>query len=166
MDHDAQTYFDHLREQHFPSERNFLAAHLTLFHALPENELEQIQVTVADLAQRQSNVVGESVGVRSLGRGVAFDVSCPLLVAARHSWLHNWYNFLTPQDRQGWRPHITVQNKVTREEATDLLQHLKRDFKPKPIRFPGLDLWLYGGGPWELVQSFPFLGEPDTSQLK
>ena len=34
---DAQSFafFDGLRRRHFPPERNVIAAHLTLFHALP-----------------------------------------------------------------------------------------------------------------------------------
>ena len=31
----AQERFDRVRAAHFPAERNHLAAHVTLFHALP-----------------------------------------------------------------------------------------------------------------------------------
>ena len=40
LDAPARERFDALRRRHFPPERNHLAAHLTLFHALP-GELEQ-----------------------------------------------------------------------------------------------------------------------------
>ena len=35
VDDDAQQHFDALRSEHFPAERNYLRAHVTLFHALP-----------------------------------------------------------------------------------------------------------------------------------
>ncbi|MCF0072698.1 2'-5' RNA ligase family protein [Dyadobacter sp. CY261] len=42
----AQAYFDDLRRQYFPKERNFLNAHLTLFNALPDEQciLDKMQV--------------------------------------------------------------------------------------------------------------------------
>jgi hypothetical protein len=41
MDERSQERFDRLRETHFPPERNYLRAHLTLFHKLPgEREAE------------------------------------------------------------------------------------------------------------------------------
>ena len=39
-----QAFFDRLRSEHFPAERNQLSAHLTMFHAIPlvlEPELRQ-----------------------------------------------------------------------------------------------------------------------------
>lgn len=36
IDSTAEEYFDNLRKQHFPKERNYLNAHLTLFNALPD----------------------------------------------------------------------------------------------------------------------------------
>jgi hypothetical protein len=37
LDEAAQERFDRLRREHFPPERNHLAAHLTLFHRLPDD---------------------------------------------------------------------------------------------------------------------------------
>lgn len=35
LDDDAARHFNELRQRYFPRERNYLDAHLTLFHALP-----------------------------------------------------------------------------------------------------------------------------------
>ena len=38
IDGEAQNFFNILRQRYFPAERNYLDAHLTLFHNLPGNE--------------------------------------------------------------------------------------------------------------------------------
>ena len=44
----AQT-LNQLREAHFPKERNFLAAHLTLFHALPSERKADLRRDLATI---------------------------------------------------------------------------------------------------------------------
>lgn len=39
---DAQRHSDRLRAAHFPPERNYLAAHVTLCHALPSDRLAAV----------------------------------------------------------------------------------------------------------------------------
>ena len=56
---------------------------------------------------------------------------------------------LTPQDQAGWRPHVTVQNKVAPGEAKALLAELSRGFVARPVSIIGLAAWWYRGGPWE-----------------
>jgi hypothetical protein len=38
LDPEAQERSDRLRSAHFPAERNHVAAHVTLFHALPDEQ--------------------------------------------------------------------------------------------------------------------------------
>jgi hypothetical protein len=50
MDDLSQQGFNRLREEHFPKARNFIPAHLTLFHKLPgdrEREISQALKTSA-----------------------------------------------------------------------------------------------------------------------
>ena len=54
----AQQRFDRLREQHFPPERNHLAAHVTLFHALPGEQLDAVRADLAAAADRPAFDVG------------------------------------------------------------------------------------------------------------
>jgi 2'-5' RNA ligase len=159
MDADSQTYFDDLREAHFPPERNFLRAHVTLFHALPGELLPEVEEAMARLTAGTPSVLdGRVWRVRSLGRGVAFDVECPALATLRGALQQAGWE-LTKQDAQrSWRPHITVQNKVAPEVARALLSELSARFVERRIEFVGLTLWEYLGGPWRLVREFPFGG--------
>ena len=156
LEHDAQTYFNQLRQQHFPPERNLIPAHLTLFHALPQEGRKAISAQLRDIASREPPMEGRSFKLQSLGRGVAFAVDCPRLASLRASLAQLWYGDLTGQDRQTPRLHITVQNKATPEAARALLHALNRDFQPRRLLFQGVDLWRYLGGPWSLAESFSF----------
>jgi hypothetical protein len=80
LDRAAQERFDALRERHFPPERNHLRAHVTLFHALPGSS-EQVAADLADGRARRVRRRGERL--RSLGRGVAYDLRSAELQAVR-----------------------------------------------------------------------------------
>ncbi len=155
LDATSFAYFDGLRREHFPPERNFIPAHLTLFHHLPGSELARI---VADLraAADRSAIPLAVTGLRPLGRGVAFALDSPPLVALRRDLADLRAGWLGPQDRQGLHPHVTVQNKVSGERAAALLARLHAGFAPFEARGVGLDLWHYRGGPWERAGAFPF----------
>ncbi len=43
LDERSFAFFDEQRRRYFPKERNFIPAHLTLFHALPGEQLAAIQ---------------------------------------------------------------------------------------------------------------------------
>jgi hypothetical protein len=91
-----------------------------------------------------------------LGRGVAFRLEAPEVAGLRARLAREWDGWLVPQDRQPWRPHVTVQNKVTPEVARETLQRLSAGFAPWEARAEGLLLWRYRGGPWEAAGEFPF----------
>ncbi|AMM51910.1 hypothetical protein TH61_12980 [Rufibacter sp. DG15C] len=154
---EAQAYFDQLRKQHFPKERNFLDAHLTLFHhlTLPEQELRE---TILKGCQRQASFPLQVTGLMPLGRGVAFKIESETLTNLHAQLQQRWFSSLTAQDQQKLRPHITVQNKVTPEAANALLQTLSSDFQPFVTVATGLTLWRYMNGPWELLERFDFQG--------
>jgi hypothetical protein len=99
--------------------------------------------------------------VRFLGSGVAIDLDCPPLIQLRKQLAHTWSDWLTPQDRQGLRPHVTIQNKVSAETARELYEELVKEWKPLHGEGQGLLLWLYQGGPWKLIETFPF-GLPNS----
>jgi hypothetical protein len=63
---------------------------------------------------------------------------------------------LGAQDQGGWRPHVTIQNKVTSREARQLLEALQAGFQPRPLGIRGLGLHRYLGGPWETLQRWSF----------
>lgn len=92
----------------------------------------------------------------SLGRGVAFRIEAPALVAIRAELADAFAGLLTPQDAGGWRPHVTVQNKVSPNVAKLLLAELSRDFVARPVEVAGLAAWWYRGGPWEPLSRHMF----------
>jgi len=156
MDGASQERFDRLRETHFPPERNFLRAHLTLFHKLPGEQRANLVADLREVSRERGPVVLEATGLRSLGKGVAFDLRSPELEALRRELVARWSPWLAPQDRQRIKPHVTVQNKVSPERARALIDELSAGFFPFEVRGEGLLLWRYLGGPWEPAGEFPF----------
>lgn len=152
----AQARFDQLRELHFPPERNLIPAHITLFHALPGAELDPIVHALQARCSSTPTFVVEATGVRSLGHGVAYVLHAPPLQRLRADLATLWTEWLTPQDRQGFRPHLTVQNKAEPEAARALLQAMQTGFTPFAFRAEGLTLWRYLDGPWEAVSAHAF----------
>ena len=151
-----QEFFDQLRQRHFPPERNFVPAHLTLFHALPQANQSEISSQLLDVVRNEPPIEGHTVKLLNLGRGVAFSVESPRLACLRSQLAELWSTELTAQDRQTPRLHITVQNKVAPEAARALLTELNRDFEPRTLLFEGMNLWRYLNGPWGFVQAFSF----------
>ena len=155
LDEEAQARFDRLRAEHFPAERNFLQAHVTLFHALPGEREDAVRADLAAAARREPFEVAVT-GVRFLGRGVAYDLVSAQLDRLRASLAAAWQPWLTPQDRQKHRAHVTVQNKVAPAVARALHERLSAAFVPGPVTARGLGLWRYLGGPWEPAAELSF----------
>ncbi len=149
LDPDSTRLFQHLRDLHFPARLNIVPAHLTLFHHLPGSHRESIASTLESSCGEETVASFTAEGLRFLGRGVAYEIDCPPLVAMRHRLAQRWQPWLTAQDRQGFRPHVTVQNKVDPKEARSLFERLRHLFEPVNGTLIGLDLWIYRGGPWE-----------------
>ena len=149
----AQSVLQALRARHFPAMRNIVPAHVSLFHALPGNQLAPIERRLRGLDATAPAILVEPP--RSLGRGVAFPLASPDLVVLRGRLADAWSEWLTPQDRERYRPHVTVQNKVTPEVARATLARLAEGFVPWPTEGAALLLWRYLGGPWESVARIP-----------
>lgn len=95
-------------------------------------------------------------GVQPLGRGAAFRLESGEL-AAVHARLRELFAAgLTPQDRQPFRPHVTVQNKVDPAVARATVESLRAAFVPAEVPATGLALWRYAGGPWEPLSGHRF----------
>lgn len=159
LDATSDAFFDQLRQQHFPPERNYLRAHLTLFHHLPGAQLAAIAAHLATRTQHQASLPLAVTGLQFLGRGVAYTLANAELQRLHRSLQTEWLPGLTPQDQQQLRPHVTVQNKVDPAVARALHQELSLDFEPFTAIGTGLAIWAYRNGPWEAVQTFPFVGQ-------
>lgn len=148
---------DGLRRAYFPPERNLLSAHITLFHHLPPSALDEIAGRLKRLCAGPPPVA-RLTDVMLLGRGVAYRVDSPELLAMRSELADAFAGMLTPQDQAKPRLHITVQNKVTPDVAKALAQQLRADFRARPIAIAGLAAWHYRDGPWDLAMKAMFRG--------
>ncbi len=153
-----QAWANALRRAHYPSERNYLDAHITLFHHLPPTHWPEIKSRLAHLARENAAPDAMLSDVISLGRGVAYKVHCPDLLAMRMELADDLAGLLIPQDQAKPRLHITIQNKVEPPTAKALLQKLQAEFEPRPLVITGFAAHHYRGGPWEFIQRWAFSG--------
>lgn len=150
-------WLDRLRRLHYPPERNHVPAHLTIFSALPPSAEAEVRSRLARLGG-QPPPRAFIDGLMDLGGGVAFRIVTPDLDRIRNELADDLHGLLGAQDSGGWRPHVTVQNKVSPKEARTLIAKLERDFRPRPLAIGGLGLHRYLGGPWESLASYSFRG--------
>jgi hypothetical protein len=161
MDAATAAHFTELRRLHFPPERNWLDAHITLFHALPLSATDDVLRDVADIACTTDAFRMSVDRLLFLGGGVAYAVSTERGAGLRRALAARWDAWLSRQDR-AWhgRLHVTVQNKVEPSVARALHAELARDFAPWEVDATGLQVWHYVGGPWEPVATLPFAASP------
>lgn len=150
-------WLEGLRRRHYPAERNRVPAHLTIFHALPPSAGIEVAARLSRLAAG-SAPDAEIEGLMDLVGGVAFRVVSPALDALRDALAHDLHGLLGAQDDAGWRPHVTIQNKVERQVARALRTELEQGFEPRPLKIAGLGLYRYLNGPWEKVALYRFRG--------
>ena len=158
LDQQSFDALDTMRQQYFPRARNLLSAHVTLFHQLPDEQELSIRQTLQELCAEIPVLHLSFPKLRFLGKGVAVEIECAELLQLRKKLAADWDALLTAQDKQGFRPHITIQNKVAPDDARRVFDRLAFAWKMADGRGEGLLLWHYLDGPWELVGEFPFAG--------
>ncbi|HUE78595.1 MAG TPA: 2'-5' RNA ligase family protein [Sphingomicrobium sp.] len=149
-------WLDGLRRRHYPAERNRVPAHLTMFHALVPSAEPEVRRRLAELAAGKAPAASIT-GFTDLGGGVAFRVASVELDALRSALAHDLHGLLGAQDAAGWRPHVTIQNKVEPKAARELRRTLEMQFQPRPLRIAGLGLHRYAGT-WETIAIYKFRG--------
>lgn len=154
-----QAWANALRRTHYPPERNVLDAHITLLHHLPGHmEVEVIARTKA-LADEFAPPTAKLSEVMNLGKGVAYRVHSPELLAVRDMMAEAMHGLLTTQDQGRPRLHITIQNKAEPADARALLASLTAEFAPRSLAIAGLALHRYMGGPWQPIGNWRFRGK-------
>ncbi len=156
---DLHSWATNLRDCHFPADRNFLEAHVTLFHALPPQYEAEIAALCKRIAGELGSIDAELRGVMPLGKGTALKLESEPLLALREDIAEHFHGLLTGQDQHSPRLHITIQNKVTIEAAKALQAELADFVEPRLFQFRGLGLYRYRGGPWEKVSEYVFRGQ-------
>lgn len=152
----AQSNLEAQRRRYFPAALNHIPAHISLFHHLPGAALPQIEAQLHATAAAHPVFPVRIGPPYLLGRGVAYRITSPVLLRIRESLAALWHDWLTPQDRQGFRPHVTIQNKVAPDAARDLQAELERGFQPQEAASGALALWHYLNGPWQQAGLFHF----------
>ena len=163
LDPASQGFFERERQRWFPSSRNLIPAHVTLFHHLPGDQSPRVHTDLATLCAVEKPGPFSVARAIFLGRGVAYALDAAAAAAFRAQLASLWQGgpeplALTAQDRQPWRAHVTVQNKAEPADARALHARLSRDFMPFAGMATGVTLWRYMGGPWEHEAEFPFSG--------
>ena len=149
------SWIEGLRRAHYPPDRNQVPAHLTMFHALPPSAEAEVRSRVAQIV-RAPAPAATIAGLMDLGGGVACRVVSPDLDNMREELADGLHGLLGAQDAGGWRPHVTIQNKVAPKIARALKADLERSFQPRPLAIGGLAIHRYMDGPWEPVAAYPF----------
>jgi hypothetical protein len=150
-------WLDSLRRVHYPPERNQVPAHLTLFHALPPSAEPELRTRLGRFAANRAPAA-TIAGLTDLGGGVALRIVSPDLDRLREDLAAGLHGLLGAQDSGGWRPHVTIQNKVEPKVARALKSTLEREFTTRPLAIRGLGLHRYLGGPWEQLAAYRFRG--------
>lgn len=150
-------WLEGLRRAHYPAEHNRVPAHLTMFQGLPPSAIEEAKHQLA-LHTAGAPPRATIAGLMIFDAGIAFRVVSDELEVIRESIADHFHGLLSAPDAAGWRPHITIQNKVPPKQAKALLAELERDFWPRPLGIAGLSVHRYRGGPWETVASYKFRG--------
>jgi 2'-5' RNA ligase superfamily protein len=150
-------WLEELRRAHYPPERNQIAAHLTIFRGLPPSAEAEVRTRLSSLAKGRAPRASVE-GIMDLGGGVAARVVSPDLDRIRTELASDLHGLVSAPDSGGWRPHITIQNKVAPKVARALIASLRRDFSPRSLSISGLGLHRYLGGPWERIAAYAFRG--------
>jgi len=147
-----------LRTAHYPPDRNYVKAHVTLFHSLPHFCGDEIRAALAQEAAGQGPVEAQLSGLALQDAGNALRLRSPEMLDVRGRLADRFHGLLTAQDMHEPQLHVTIQNKVTRQEARRLHAQLEPDIKPRKFQFLGLGLHIYRGGEWDFVRKYQFRG--------
>jgi hypothetical protein len=156
---DVFAWADRLRCAHYPPEHNRLRAHVTLFHSFAPSLREELRRYLPGVAAQQAPSAARVIGLMDLGTGTAIELRSTEMLAIRERIAEHFHGALTSQDRHEPRLHITVQNKVSQDQARALQRELTKVLEPRRFSFTGLALHLYRGGPWEPLGSWRFRGK-------
>ncbi|KAF2830578.1 hypothetical protein CC86DRAFT_391462 [Ophiobolus disseminans] len=157
-----------IRDQYFPRRLNRTGAHLTLFHALPHSQIEQLNNGLSQLASSTKPfqvTTGGPFRMR-LGVGVNVDAGYQNMKDVHSELKSQWMPFLSEQDQGRFRPHWTVMNKVNEEEEVEhALSAVRKELSQstKEGQAIGLELWKYDRGNWIFASEYAFGDVKKTS---
>ena len=140
LDKATQTFLTDLRTKHFPKNRNYLAAHVTLFHAIPAHRYADLDAHLHALAQKTNSwdvFVGEPKKMSNKGVMVTVRDRPHGTIESIHDDIQHFLKTsakkdedrLTDQDsRRMGKAHVTIMNKAEEDEVERCLQEVEKDF--------------------------------------
>lgn len=90
---------DGLRRTHFPPERNWLQAHVTLFHSFAPSLRGEVLGLLSQIAASHAAPPARIDGLMNLGNGTALAITSPGLLAIRAGIADHFHGALTAQDQ-------------------------------------------------------------------
>lgn len=160
MDQISYQRLNSWRERYFPPIRNYLTAHLTLYHHLPSEHVNWIKSEIAALCSQRSPFPMNFKGLECSGSFVGILVDAPEILKIKEHLNQVFANFLKAQDRQKIRPHVTLVNKVSPEEARKSQEEIALEFSPWSGRAEGIEIHFYQHGPWSFHSEVLFCNYP------
>jgi hypothetical protein len=130
-----------------------------MFHSFAPSLLEELKDFLPQVAREFAPPEAYITGVMDLGKGTAIALQSEPLLTLRSLVAEHFHGSLTAQDLYEPRPHITIQNKVTKAEARALQASLAPKIEQRCFVFPAIELHLYKNGPWEQIKSCAFRGK-------
>lgn len=155
---DVLAWADSLRRAHFSPERNWLKAHVTLFHAFAPSLRDELRGVLARIVGEHAPPKAVQDGLMNLGRGTALAITSPAMLEIRQEIADHFHGALTAQDSHKPRLHITIQNKVTGDMARALQAELAPNLLRREFVFTGLGLHIYRNPHWEAAGIWKFRG--------
>ncbi len=156
---DVLAWADVMRRQHYPPERNRLAAHVTLFHSFAPSLRDELRGVLAATAGEFAAPSATINGTLDFGNGTALAITSSGMDQIRALIAEHFHGALTAQDLHEPRLHITIQNKVIRRLAIALQQELAVSLGARDFAFRGLALQIYRTTHWETLGKWPFRGK-------
>jgi hypothetical protein len=156
---DLFAWADRLRRAHYPPHRNKLAAHVTLFHSFAPSLRDELRGVLGQMAGEYAPPGAWLGGIMKLGGGTALAIESSGMLEIREQIADHFHGALTAQDSHAPRLHITIQNKVSGQEARSLQNTLADVLQPRKFAFSGLGLHIYRETHWEALGRWSFRGK-------
>ena len=153
IEEEAQSFFEKKRSEYYPRHCNYVPAHITFFHALPNSSLF---LEGLHQAAPHKEVTMDVASILSFNNGMAYELKNEQLQIL-HSHLQKLFlKELSGKDKKIWSPHITVQNKVTEFKAQKSCKELLQYFKPFSFKVEGFNVYVYEKKRWNFNLFIPF----------
>ena len=152
LDKNIQNELNYLRSKYFPTERNYLDAHITLFHACPDRFLRDIK----EIYSVEKAFDFRLINPFFLGFGFAVEVDSIELRDIYLNLRNKFYDSLTAQDQRDKKLHVTIQNKVSGRDAKADFSKFKSTWCEINGSILGLSFYEYLDGPWRKIEDFYF----------